>query len=60
MATGADNQVLVLASPDAHEPDHPQAVTHADLVATLYAETERVNPEHYVDDAPRGHDSFGV
>lgn len=59
-ATGADNRVLVLEPEDAHEADHPEPVTHADLAATLDAETEPVNRAHYVDEAPRGHDPFGV
>jgi hypothetical protein len=59
-ATGADNRVVVLASPDAHVPDHPDTVTYDDLVATLKAETEPVSPSKHVDEAPRGHDAIGV
>jgi hypothetical protein len=57
--TGADNQVVVLATPEAHEPDYAEPVTYADLAATLRARTRPRQDDAEADVAPRGNDAIG-
>ena len=59
-ATAADNQVVFLVAPEAHEPDEDEPVTYQDLAATLRAHTRRPHPDSEAPEAPIGHDAIGV
>jgi hypothetical protein len=57
--TGADNQVVILATPETHEADYEEPVTYADLAATLRKRTRHREADAEADVAPRGNDAFG-
>lgn len=57
--TGADNQVVVLESPETHEADYAEPVTYEDMEHTLRIRTRPRDATAEADVAPRGNDAIG-
>lgn len=59
-ATAADNQIVILPTPEKPEEDYAEPVTYEDLAATLRKHTRPRKTDTEAAEAPYGNDAIGA